>query len=202
MSSPRMEVQPASYYRDTSQQFIFVLIILIFVLLFMGALVLAQVVHRPLPEFTARRTDGRVMALTTYREPNLTAKTILTWASQAAVAAYTFNFASYATTIPLARPYFTPGGWQAYQSAINPVLQTITKAQLIVQSVVAGAPVIANQGPLPGHGYTWRVQIPFLVTYLSAGESKSRHYYVVMMLVRVPTNINPQGIGIDTFEMK
>jgi intracellular multiplication protein IcmL len=191
MASPRID-QAALYYRDNSQNVIYVLIFLMVVLLFMGGLVLAQVLHRPIPQFAARRPNGQIMMLQTYEEPNLSSKTILSWASQAAVAAYTFNFANYSKTIPLARPYFTPGGWQAYQNAINPVVQSITKAQLIVQGVVSGAAVIANQGPLIGHGYSWRVQIPFL----------SKRYFVIMNIVKIPTTTNPQGIGIDTYEMR
>jgi intracellular multiplication protein IcmL len=187
---------------DASQQIIYALIIAMLAMLVFGSFVVFQIVHRPIPVFYVKNPTGRTIQLTAYDEPNYLPQTILTWASKAAVAAYTFNFATYNKTIPLARPYFTEGGWAAYQRAIGNVISRVVKAQLIVQGVVTGPPVIANQGELPGHGYSWRVQIPFLVTYLSAGESKSQTYYVIMMVVKVPTTVNPQGIGIDTFDMR
>jgi intracellular multiplication protein IcmL len=189
-------------YRDYSQQLIYGLIISMIALLCAAAFVLYQVMHRPEPRFYEKRADGKTIVLKPYNEPNYLPETILNWSSQAAVAAYTFNFANYNKTIPQARPYFTDGGWQAYQSAISSVISRVVKAQLIVQGVVSGTPVISNQGDLPGHGYSWGVQIPFLVTYLSAGESQSKTYYVVLLVVKVPTTVNPQGLGIDSFSMR
>lgn len=196
------DFQELNSNNDFTQKIIYCLIALMVAMLLVGGFVIYQIKHRPEPAFYEKNPQGHVVKLSSYDEPNYLPETILTWASKAAVAAYTFNFATYNTTIPLARPYFTTGGWAAYQRAIGGVIGRVVKAQLIVQGVVSGPPVIANQGELPGHGYSWRVQIPFLVTYLSAGESKSQNYYVIMMVVKVPTNINPQGIGIDSFDMR
>jgi intracellular multiplication protein IcmL len=137
-----------------------------------------------------------------YLEPNERANVILTWASKAATLSYNFGFANYSRKIKAMRPYFTPSGWESYQAGIQGVVDRIVKNQLIVQGVVSGTPVISNQGELPGKGYTWRVQIPFLVTYLSSDQSQVNHYYVIMTIVKVPTYIAPEGIGIDTFEMR
>jgi intracellular multiplication protein IcmL len=189
-------------YRDSSQQLIYILIISMLVVLGVVTLVLLQVMNRPLPHFYEQRPDHKEVPLRPYEEPNYLPQTILNWASTAAVGSYTFNFANYEKTMPLVRHYYTSGGWVAYQNAVSNVISRIVKAQLIVQGVVAGPPVISNQGPLPGHGYSWRVQIPFLVTYLSAGESRSQKYFVIMLIVKVPTTADPQGIGIDSFVMR
>jgi intracellular multiplication protein IcmL len=77
----------------------------------------------------------------------------------------------------------------------------VVKKQLFVNGVVAGVPVISNQNELPGRGYTWRVQIPFLVSYQSSDQTTTERYIVVMMIVKVPTTVNPEGIGIDQFAM-
>ncbi len=80
------------------------------------------------------------------------------------------------------------------------MLPEVIQKQLIVSSVVAGAPVIANQGELNGQ-YLWRVQIPFLVTYESAENVTSSKYTVILTITKVPTEINPTGIGIEQFLM-
>jgi intracellular multiplication protein IcmL len=203
MSSSQQDLTShlGNQYRDSSQQLIYILIISMLAVLAVAALVLLQVMNRPLPHFYEIRPDHKEVSLKPYEEPNYLPQTILNWASAAAVGSYTFNFANYEKTMPIVRHYYTPGGWAAYQDAVSNVVSRIVKAQLIVQGVVAGAPVISNQGPLPGHGYSWRVQIPFLVTYLSAGESRSQKYFVIMLIVKVPTTTDPQGIGIDSFVM-
>jgi hypothetical protein len=202
MSSPRPQQNAGKIFGDISQQLIYALILSMFGLLFCAAFVLYQVMHRPDPVFYERMPSGKTYMLAPYDQPNYLPQTVLNWASKAAVASYTFNFANYNESINAARPYFTAGGWEAYQAAISSVVSRVVKAQLIVQGVVAGIPVIANQGDLPGHGYSWNVQIPFLVTYLSAGESKSKKYYVILLIVKVPTTVNPEGLGIDSLQMK
>ena len=66
--------------------------------------------------------------------------------------------------------------------------------------VVNGPPVISNQGEIDGV-YSWRVQIPFLVTYQSAQTAEQKKFTVLVTVVRVPTAIDPLGIGIDQFVM-
>jgi intracellular multiplication protein IcmL len=190
------------FYRDYYQQVIYFFIVIILTVFGMSGFVLYQLIHRPLPQFSAVMPDGRGMMLTPYDEPNLMPATLVRWASKAAVAAYTFNFVDYAKQIEMARPYFTPGGWQAYQDAIGGVITNIVKEQVFVYGVVTNPPVIVNQGLRLGYPYSWHMQIPFLVTYQGAEESKSSDYYVILTVVKVPTTINPDGIGIETFVMK
>lgn len=189
------------FYRDHYHHVIMALMVIIVLMMILVGIVLHQMFNRPLPVFNAVQADGQQMVLRPYDEPNLLPETILRWASKAATAAYTFNFVNYNQQIAIARPYFTADGWQDYLSSISRVISTIVQNQLFVNGVVAGAPVISNQGPLPGKGYVWRIQIPFLVVYQSANTTSKTSYYVVITIVRVPTQVNPQGIGIDQFVM-
>lgn len=204
MASTRAEelAKENVFHRQYYYALIVVLAVAIVVMLVLVGAILYQVSHRPLPQFTAVDANRQVMQLKAYNEPNLLPKVLLTWASKAAVASYTFDFASYDDEMILARPYFTPAGWQAYQQGVAKVIQNVTNSKLFANGVVSGPPVISNQGMLPGHGYSWRVQIPFLVTYQSAEESRTEKYIVSMTIVKVPTTINPKGIGIEQFEMR
>jgi intracellular multiplication protein IcmL len=67
--------------------------------------------------------------------------------------------------------------------------------------VVSDTPVISNQGEIPGKGYVWRIQMPFLVTYQSSEGTSKKSYMVSVTIVKVPTWKNPAGIGIDQFVM-
>ena len=191
---------PNAFYRYNFPVVISLMIICMLVIFGLVGLVLYQVLHRPLPYFVAVAPNGKKMPLASYDEPNFLPNTVLTWASKAAVAAYTFNFVNYDKQMQLVRPFFTTDGWQNYQSSLQGLINTIVTNKLMVNSVVSGPPIIANQGN-EGDGYQWRIQMPFLVTYQSA-ETKTQKNFMVQMTVRkVQTQVDPSGIGIDQFAM-
>lgn len=189
------------FYRHHYHHVIFVLMIILLVMAVMVAVVMFQMFHRPQTVFTAVDDKGQQMQLHPYEEPNLRPDTILRWASKAATAAYTFDYVNYNKQLDAVRPYFTEDGWQDFTQSLGGLINRVVANQLFVNSVVSATPVISNQGPLPGRGYVWRIQIPFLVTYQSANTEVQQKYYVVLSIVRVPTHVNPQGIGIDQFVM-
>jgi intracellular multiplication protein IcmL len=189
------------FYRRHYHHVIMGLMVLIVIMIVIVGVILYQMFHRPLPVFDAVQAKGERMRLMAYETPNLLSDTILRWASKAATAAYTFDFVSYNKQVAAVRPYFTSAGWSDYLRSVQSLIDTIVKNQLFISGVVSGPPVISNQGVLPDKGYSWRVQIPFLVHYQSANNESKRHYYVVMTIVRVPTSQSPQGIGIDQFVM-
>lgn len=183
-----------------SNMLIGLIVVTLFAAIAMGV-IFYQAMHRPLPAFSAIQTNGSKMELTAFEAPNLLPDTILQWCSKAATVAYTFDFVNYKDQINAARPYFTDAGWQDYIRSVSGLINTIVKRQLFVNGVVSGTPVIANEGPIPERGYVWRVQIPFLVSYQTSEAATKKNFMVVITLVRVPTSINPQGIGIDQFVM-
>lgn len=191
-----------NFYSSKYNSIIYALILEIIIVLILVGVILYQLSHRPLPQFFAISSKGQQMELTSSLEPNLQSGTLIRWASKAAVAAYTFDFGNYKEQLEYARHYFTDAGWASFQSSISGLISTVVQNQLFVNGVVAGPPVIANQGELSSHGYTWRIQIPFLVTYQAAGQEVVRtRYTVTLTIVRVPTFISPAGIGIDQFVM-
>lgn len=190
-----------NFYRDHYHHVLIGGMLAIGLLIIAVLAVLYQTIHRPLPAFHAMQSDGKIMELAPYDEPNLLSDTILQWASKAATTAYTFDFVNYSKQIAAVRPYFTDAGWADYLGSVNSLIANIIKNQIFVSGVVSGVPVISNQGPLPGKGYVWRVQIPFLVSYQSSERITKENFIVVITIIHVPTSINPQGIGIDQFVM-
>lgn len=191
-----------SFYRKHYAHFIMGLMVMIVLLIGAIGMVLYQMQHRPLPIFNAVQPSGQTMLLTAFEEPNLLPDTILRWANKAATLSYNFDFIHYNAQVDAARPFFTEAGWNDYIGSVRNLINMVIKNRLVVNGVVAGTPVIANQGELPGLGYVWRVQIPFLVSYqVGSVLPTQRNYYVILSIVRVPTTLNPQGIGIDQFVM-
>lgn len=189
------------FYRNHYSHVLMGLMILFLMTLTLTGYLFYQYLNRPLPVFYAQDPTGKKISLTAYTDPNLLAPTIISWASNAATTAYTFDFVNYQTQIAAAKPYFTDDGWNDYLQSVNKLIQIIVKNQLFVSSVVSGTPVIANEGALPQLGYTWRLQIPFLVTYQSANAVTQKKYLVLLTVVRVPTRATSQGIGVNQFVM-
>lgn len=190
-----------NFYRLHLKKFEYALVFFIVLMLIMSGVVLYQVRHRPLPSFYAVTNNGKQLTLHPYDEPSQIPTTILRWASKAAVAAYTYDFSNYKAELALVRPYFTANGWQGYNNSVAGLIQTIVANQIFVNGVVSGPPVIASQGYEFGQGYTWHVQLPFLVTYQSSEVTSQRNFLVLLTIVKVPTQQSPQGIGIDEFVM-
>lgn len=189
------------FYRRFYPIFLYAIMGAIALLILLVCLVLYQTATKPLPSFYASIENGEQKTLTSFKEPNLLSDTVLRWSSMGATLSYNFDFQNYNAQLALARPYYTQAGWDDYLASVQNLINTIVANQLFVTGVVSGTPVISNQGPLPGRGSVWRIQIPFLVTYQSANVPLQDRYYVVLTLVRVPTTNNPQGIGIDQFVM-
>lgn len=201
-SSEDYFVEISRFHQNDINNLIIGLVASILVMLSLLGWVLYQVSHRPLPVYVASRPDNKTMELAVFNEPNYLPSTLIRWASKAAVAAYTFDFVNYNKEISLARPYFTDAGWSDYKNSLGGLINAIAQKQLFVNSVVSGAPIISNQGELFGKGYTWRMQLPFLVTYQTSETASRQNFIVVMTIVKVSTNIDPRGIGIDQFVMR
>lgn len=190
------------FYRNYYHYFLLGLISIVVVLAAALGLVIYLLVKRPVPVFFASQPNQQQrMRLTVYHTPNLLPDTILRFASKAATSAYTFDYVNFNAQLRLARSYFTEAGWQTYLVSVESLINTIVQNQLFVNGIVSGTPVISNQGPLPGKGQVWRIEIPFLVTYQSANTTTRRNFYVMLSIIEVPTSQNPQGIGIDQFVM-
>jgi intracellular multiplication protein IcmL len=203
LSSLKMKVtsQSTQYYQDYYHVFIIGAMGIIVIILIATSFLVYQLHHRPVPLFYAVQPNGYQRVLTAYEEPNFLPDTILRFASKAATTAYTFVFSNINNNLALAKPYFTEAGWTSYRASVDGLISGVVKNQLFVDGIVSGVPVISNQGVLPAKGYTWRVQIPFLVVYQSANTTTTRKFIVVVTLVKVPTYVNPRGIGVDQFVM-
>lgn len=192
-----------AFYRNHFHKFLIALVVFLFILIGLVIVLLYQVHHRPLPVYLAISPNGGRIQLQYSEEPNMLSVAVLKWATKAATSSYTFDFNQSNTDIRNAiAPYFTDSGWQSYWNALQPTLSTVRKNKLFVSSVVSGAPVISNQGELPGQGIVKRVQLPFLVTFESSDRKTTSSYLLTITIVRVPTTQNPTGMAIDKFVMR
>lgn len=188
------------FYRDGHRRILVVLMIsfginalLVFILGFMFT-------HPPEPRYFATSINGRITPLFELDKPNQSDSAVLQWANQAAIAAFTYNFVNYREELQASSGFFTSAGWSQFLDALQQSnnLDAVKAKKLVVSAVATRAPVILQKGVLNGQ-YSWRVQMPILVTYQSASEFSQTNNVVTMLITRVSTLNSPRGIGIAQF---
>lgn len=190
----------SGFYRDSYRKVVGALLLCILVILMLVGALVYIVSNPPMPKYFATTTDGRIMPLVPLDRPNLSSAALLQWANTAAIAVYSYNFVNYRQALQGASQYFTPDGWRGFMSALEATtnLNAVIDKKLIVSAVATGAPVILEQGVVLGT-YTWRVQLPMLVTYQSASQFSQQNLVVTMLITRISTLDSPLGIGIAQF---
>jgi intracellular multiplication protein IcmL len=188
------------FYKDSQRKVMITLLIAIVVNVLLGTLLFYIISHPPAPKYFATSINGRITPLFPLNEPNQSDSAVLQWANQAAIAAFTYNFVNYRDELQASSGFFTAQGWDQFLSALQQSnnLDAVKAKKLIVSAVATRAPIILQKGVLNG-SYSWRVQMPILVTYQSASEFTQQNNVVTMLITRVSTLNSPRGIGIAQF---
>ncbi|HAU1080565.1 TPA: type IV secretion protein DotI [Legionella pneumophila] len=188
------------FYKDSQRKVILALLIAILVNVVLASLIVYMITHPPAPKYFATSINGRITPLFPLDEPNQSDSAVLQWANQAAIAAFTYNFVNYRDELQASSGFFTAEGWDQFLGALEQSnnLDAVKAKKLVVSAVATRAPIILQKGVLNGR-YSWRVQMPILVTYQSASEFTQQNNVVTMLITRVSTLNSPRGIGISQF---
>lgn len=188
------------FYKDSQRKVILALLIAIVVNIVLASMLVYMITHPPAPRYFATTINGRITPLFPLNEPNQSDSAVLQWANQAAIAAFTYNFVNYRDELQASSGFFTAAGWDQFLNALQSSnnLDAVKAKKLIVSAVATRAPIILQKGILNG-SFSWRVQMPILVTYQSASEFTQQNNVVTMLITRVSTLNSPRGIGISQF---
>ena len=188
------------FYKDSQRKVMLALLVAILANFLLGGLLIYIITHPPAPKYFATSINGRITPLFPLNEPNQSDSAVLQWANQAAIAAFTYNFVNYRDELQASSGFFTAEGWDQFLNALQQSnnLDAVKAKKLIVSAVATRAPIILQKGILNG-SYSWRVQMPILVTYQSASEFTQQNNVVTMLITRVSALNSPRGIGIAQF---
>ncbi|MCH9756823.1 MAG: type IVB secretion system apparatus protein IcmL/DotI [Gammaproteobacteria bacterium] len=189
-----------TFYRDGQRKLMFVLLLSIVANVLVALLLGYLLTHPPTPKYFATSINGRITPLFALDEPNQSDSAVLQWTNQAAIAAFTYNFVNYRTELQASSGFFTSAGWTQFLNALEDSnnLDAVKAKKLIVSAVATSAPIILQKGLLNGR-YSWRIQMPLLVTYQSASEFSQQRNVVTILVSRISTLNSPRGIGISQF---
>ncbi len=188
------------FYRDGYRNSMTALLGSLLINLLLIAIIAFQYYTKPAPVYFATQTDGKLIEIQPLYEPLVDEDMLLTWASRAAIGAFSYNFLDYQDDLQQMRQYFTPGGFDNYLEALQQSgnLETVLSKRLVVKAAVTQVPVIVQHGLIKGR-YAWKIEIPMLISYVSANENLEQPILVTMLVTRVSTQDKPQGIAIAQF---
>jgi len=132
--------------------------------------------------------------------PNISRDAILRWSAASATEVMTFGFDDLDTRMTRARRLFTPEGWTSFEAALKKtaLVKVMVDNQQLLSTIPAASPTVLMEGLMQGK-YTWVVEMPSILT-LRAGDKKSTAMLRIrMIIVKMPTEQNPMGIGIKTW---
>jgi intracellular multiplication protein IcmL len=189
-----------NFYRDSYRLVVVALLVALLIIAGLVGTVYYQLTHKPTPQYFATTSDGKLIPMIPMDQPNLSDHSLLLWVENAVTSLYTFDFLNFRQTFQSDSQYFTKAGWSAYldQLQASRNMDAVQSKKLTVRAVPSGAPVILSQANIDGV-YSWRVQIPILVTYESLSETFNQSLLVTLVIRRLSTLSSKYGIGISQF---
>ncbi len=151
-------------------------------------------------QFYIRTPDFTHTPIDVLDRPNFSTKTLLNWATLAATSSFTLDFVNVEKQLESLRDYFTNDGYTEFVSSLtnNNTLGTIQDKKLVGTAVATGPAVLLSEEQL-GSAPAWRIQVPVLIRYQSANVNTTQQQVVEMLVVQVPTQDAPKGIGIAQY---
>lgn len=169
-------------------------------IVFLIGVVFFIMVKQPAPKSYSLCPSGDAKSLVILPMPILSPGKLLQWAHKVAIETYTYNFVNYDESLGKLRSYFTEEGWDYFRNALelSGNVNEVVSKKLIVSAVSIGAPVVLERAIIGGR-FSWKVQVPLLVSYQSPNEQIQKPIIVMMIISRVPTNKYPNGIAVASF---
>ncbi len=197
------------FYRDSFNKVVLIIISVVVGIIFLVTMALYIYLHKPAPKYFQVGEEWRILTPVPVDKPYLENSELLQWVSNAAAKIFTYDFNRYNAQLNLAKPYFTDDGWQNFLNQLN-IYANYNKVQsdkMFVYGVPSGAPIILNDsssGSLSSGRYAWLVQIPVDINYAYAGNTQTSPQTLTLQLlvVRVPTLNNLDGVAIDNVEVE
>lgn len=158
------------------------------------------------PRYIPLSEDGKMIPLIPLSEPNQSVGAINEFALQAVRKINRYDYYNWKEQITEAQAYFTPDGWNEYlqQFQAANTINAVLASRMVVSSEPTGDVRVVAQGRAPDADktYVWKVEVPIKIMYMAstnAGDANSQTGVITLTIIRIPTTINPKGIGIRIY---
>lgn len=166
--------------------------------------IVAQPYLRPAHSYYARGEGTKNIPLAPLLEPNMTDKAVLSWVETSITEIMTFGFGDFDRRILSQKHRFTKLGWDSFLDSVRKqnLRSEFKLRQLVLTTAPSDAPVIVSKGIDIDQNYTWTIQMPVVMTYITNNNVRSGRKSVVSVTVaRLPATESVRGIGIKKWHM-
>ena len=187
-----------SFYQDRAHRVITAVVLSGVANVIMALAIIVFIFNPPPAEYIVANPDGSLIKAVALDKPQRSSSMMQAFAANAVTSINTLDWANYGTQLQNdASKYFTNQGWNDYYTKLlsSNTITYLTTNKMIMSAVPQQVPQIVGSGVLNGR-YTWKIQVPILVTYKSGGQSTSTSKNITMVIQQVDYTESPQGVGI------
>lgn len=186
------------FYRDSFGKVVVIIIGILTAIILLVALSIYLYLDKPPPVTFPVDKEWRVIKPVPLDQPYLSRPDLYQWVSDVIQKVFVLDFNHYNDQLKTASQYFTTDGWKVFLNQLNVYANynNVQAYKLFVNGVPAGAPYLLNDGLLAGR-YAWWVQMPITINYAGYSPPPSKTLTLQVLVVRVPTLNNLNGVGID-----
>lgn len=207
-SGLEMVLMRNNFYQKNYRRMVTFSLFLTLILLGLGGFNFYQYYTRPTPKFFATTEDGKLLQLDPLTSPNKTINELFSWAKDAAISSFTYDFVNYRKELQDAKLFYTPAGHAQLLKAIQESrnLEAVkAKKMTTTARVMSNKPTIIAQGvSKTTNRYSWKIQFPMRVWYTNNNPQDQivQDVMVTMLISRVPVWDSSMGIGIKSIVVR
>lgn len=192
------------FYRDGFHKVMLALGFLTIAIVFLISTSLYLFFAKPRSIFFMTGKEWRVVPPVPLNKPYQSTPDALQWINSTLTSVWTYDFIDYANQLNANKRYFTDNGWRKFLNLLNLYANqnSITQSKIFMSANAEGAPIswrpegVLNEGALAGR-YSWLVRMPLRLNYSGSNIKYSQTLTFEILVVRVPTDDNLDGIAIE-----
>lgn len=186
------------FYRDGFKQVMILLLMIGIALFTLITLSIYLYLSKPNPIVFKTDVEWRIKPDVSLEQPYLSTPDLLQWVTSVITSVFVFDFNHYKEQLNNDSQYFTADGWRVFLNQLNVYANynNVQTNKLFVTGSPAGAPFVLNQGLYAGK-WAWWVQIPVNIKYAGYKPLLNKTLTLQLMVVRVSTLNNLNGVGIN-----
>lgn len=198
-----IDVLDSVYFGRWVNKKIFSVLLFLVVILFVSLSVNAYyALFRPKPVYFASTSDGRIIPMVPLSKPVRSQRWLINWSGKVVLDLLTMSAVNYNKSFLRVRDKFLP---QTFDSLVKTFDDNGTKKYILdnrmdTYVVLESSPIVYQSGIISGQR-AWKIQVPVLVTYTNGNGSSPKRFLVNMIVMRVPTSVNKNGVAISNFSM-
>jgi intracellular multiplication protein IcmL len=114
------------------------------------------------------------------------------------VETFSIDFLNYQRDLSRASRHYTVQGWNSFAAEFieSGNFAEIKRAKLSSTAVPERAPIILQKSLIGSH-YTYKIQVPLLVTFQNTQQQNAQHLMATVLVVRTPASQHVEGYAID-----